>query len=85
MTDLSRELVVLADGIPLTGFVRARLTGQDALGLYPMPFTLRVWNLAEEDDPALAAARFCPSGTGIPSSRPAGFRTPADGPFRRGR
>ena len=57
MTDLSRELVVLADGVPLTGFARARLNGRDALGLYPMPFTLRVWNLAEEEYPALAAAK----------------------------
>ncbi len=57
MTDLSRELAVLADGGPLTGFTRARLTGRDALGLYPKPFTLRVWNLAEEAYLALAAAR----------------------------
>jgi len=48
---------VLADGVSLGGFVRARLTGRDALGLFPMPFTLQVWNLSEEDYLALVSAK----------------------------
>ena len=41
----------------MTGFRRARLTGQDALGLFPMPFTLRLWNLAEAEYYRLCAAK----------------------------
>ena len=57
ITDISRELMVLADGEPVTGFVHARLTGMDAIGLYPMPFTLRLWNLSESDYYLLSAAK----------------------------
>ena len=46
---LSRSLVMLADGEPVKGFRRAWLTGRDALGLLPLPFVLRVWNLADSD------------------------------------
>ena len=55
--ELSRRLSVLADGEPVTGFRRARLTGRDALGLFPMPFTLRLWNLAEAEYYRLCAAK----------------------------
>lgn len=55
--ETGRDLTVTADGRPVTGFRHARLTGWDALGLYPMPFTLRLWNLAEEDFQTLAAAK----------------------------
>ena len=57
MTDLSRELVVRADGEPVTGFVHARLTGIDTIGLYPMPFTLRIWNLPDAEYYKLTAAK----------------------------
>ncbi len=55
--ELSRRLSVLADGEPVTGFRRARLTGQAALGLFPMPLTLRLWNLAEAEYYRLCAAK----------------------------
>ena len=55
--ELLRKLTVFADGRPVTGFRHARLTGRDAVGLYPMPFTLRLWNLAESDCHLLQAAR----------------------------
>ena len=55
--ELSRALSVYADGKALTGFRHAYLSGRDALGLYPMPFTLRLWNLAESDYLALWAAK----------------------------
>ena len=55
--ELDRSLTILADDVPLSGFVRARLTGRDALGLYPMPFTLQVWNLSEEDYLTLVSAK----------------------------
>ena len=54
---LSRSLTVLADGNAVTGFYHARLTGREAVGLVPVPFTLRLWNLAEEDRCLLSAAK----------------------------
>ncbi len=57
MTDLSRELAVRADDEPVTGFVHARLTGIDTVGLYPMPFTLKIWNLPDSEYYKLTAAR----------------------------
>lgn len=57
MMETGRDLTVTADGRPVTGFRHARLTGRDVLGLYTMPFTLRLWNLAEEDFQTLAAAK----------------------------
>ena len=54
--ELNRSLTVRADGDALTGFRHARLSGRDALGLCPMPFTLRIWNLAESDYYRLCAA-----------------------------
>ena len=57
MPDLSRELSVFADGEPITGFSHARLTGRDYVGLYPMPFTLRLWNLSEQERGLLSSAR----------------------------
>ena len=55
--ELSRALSVFADGKALVGFRHACLTGRVALGLYPMPFTLRLWNLADSDYHALCAAK----------------------------
>lgn len=57
MIDLSRELTVYADDEPITGFRRARLSGKDTVGLFPMPFTLQIWNLASSDYYLLCAAR----------------------------
>ena len=58
MTDfgMTRSLAVLADGEPVTGFSRARLTGKETLGLYPMPFLLRLWNLSGPEACRLASA-----------------------------
>lgn len=55
--DLNRSLTVLADGQPVRGFRRARLTGRDSLGLFPQPFLLRLWNLSDEGYFALYAAK----------------------------
>ena len=57
MPELNRSLSVFADDLPVTGFRHAYLSGRDALGLYPMPFTLRLWNLADSDYHALCAAK----------------------------
>ena len=57
LSDLSRTLSVSADGEPVTGFRHARLNGRDSLGLYPMPFTLRLWNLADSGFRQVSAAR----------------------------
>ncbi len=56
-TDLSRSLSVFADGEPVKGFNRARLTGSDSIGLYPMPFVLRLWSLSDEAYYSLSAAK----------------------------
>lgn len=55
--DLNRSLSVLADGRPVTGFRRARLTGRDSVGLFPQPFTLKLWNLSDDGYYALYAAK----------------------------
>ena len=57
MTDSFRSFSVLADGEPVSGFVHARMTGRDTIGLYPMPFILRLWNLADGDYYLLSAAK----------------------------
>lgn len=57
MADLSRELAVYADDEPIIGFRHVKLSGKDAIGLYPMPFTLQIWNLASSDYYLLCAAR----------------------------
>ena len=55
--DLIRELIVTADGNPVESFNRACLRGSDMLGLYPMPFTLKIWNISESDYYLLSAAK----------------------------
>ena len=55
--DLIRELIVIADGEPVESFNRACLRGSDMLGLYPMPFSLKIWNLSESDYYLLSAAK----------------------------
>ena len=47
MPELNRSLTVLTDGEPLTAG-RLALSGREAVGLFPSPFTLRLWNLSEE-------------------------------------
>ena len=54
---IERTLTILADSQPVTGFRHARLTGLDTIGLYPMPFTLRLWNLSDSDYYLLAGAK----------------------------
>ena len=56
MADLDRSLTILADETPVSGFRHAWLSGRDALGLMPMPFVLRVWNLSDDGYYALSAA-----------------------------
>lgn len=55
--ELNRELIVTADGNPVESFNRACLRGSDMLGLYPMPFTLKIWNISESDYYLLSAAK----------------------------
>ena len=57
LSRLNRSLSLLADGAPVSGFRRAWLTGRDALGLMPMPFVLRVWNLSEDGYYTLRSAK----------------------------
>ena len=57
MPDLSRKLSITADDIPVTGFNHARLTGTDSVGLEPMPFMLRLWNLSDSDCLMISAAK----------------------------
>ena len=55
--ELIRSLTVSADGEILTGFCHARLTGRDSIGLYPMPFCLKLWNLPDGGYYQLSAAK----------------------------
>ena len=58
MSDVpDRLLTILTDGKVMKGYRRARLRGRDALGLYPMPFTLQIWNLSTSDYLQLCSAR----------------------------
>ena len=56
-SDLSRELTVLADGETVSGVGHMRLTGSDSVGLFPMPFTLRLWNAEDSVYNLLSDAR----------------------------
>ena len=56
MPDLSRTLSVYVDGGIMEDVNRIQLTGADSVGLYPMPFTLRLWNLSDSDYYLLRAA-----------------------------
>ena len=57
MKDLNRTLTVKADDIPVTGFSHARLTGRETVGLFPDPFTLRLWDLPDAAYYLLASAK----------------------------
>ena len=57
MPDMIRDLTVTADGSPVASFTRACLRGSDTLGLVPMPFTLKLWNLSDSDFYLLSAAK----------------------------
>ena len=57
MNNLFRNLSILADGEPVTGFSHARLSGRDAVGLSPLPFTLRLWNLPDSVYNLFASAK----------------------------
>ena len=56
MQDLTRSLVIRADGLPVTGFTHARLYGRDAVGMDPLAFSLQLWNLADSAYNLLSAA-----------------------------
>ena len=55
--NLFRSLTVLADGEQVTGFCYAHLTGREALGLLPLPYTLRILNLPDSGAGQLYAAK----------------------------
>ena len=57
MNELIRELTVIADDNEIVSFNRAALRGSDMLGLYPMPFSMKFWNLSESDYYLLSAAK----------------------------
>ena len=71
MSDVpDRSLTILTDGKVMKGYRRARLRGRDALGLYPMPFTLQIWNLSTSDYLQLCSGRkvTVKSGTSVLAS-----------------
>jgi len=57
MDNLSRKLSIEADERPVTGFSHAYLSGREAVGPEPLPFTLRLWNLSDSDYNLLASAK----------------------------
>ena len=48
MENFDRSLDIFVDGEPLADFGRVYLSGREAVGLYPMPYTLWFWNLSED-------------------------------------
>ena len=54
---MNRMLTILADGVPVTGYARAKLIGTERLGLYPSLFMLDLWNVAEQDYLMLSRCR----------------------------
>ena len=54
---MNRTLTILADGVPVTGYTRAKLIGTERLGLYPSLFMLDLWNVAEQDYLMLSRCR----------------------------
>ena len=57
MPNLDRSLEILADGEPIDTFGRACLSGKEKLGLFPMLWMLRLWNLSEENFLRLSRAK----------------------------
>ena len=57
MNDTNRKLEIYADDVPVPGITRAQLLGRDTIGLYPMCFTLRLWNLSDDGYYRLLAAK----------------------------
>ena len=55
--EMDRSLTILADDEPVTGYARAKLLGNERLGLYPSLFMLHLWNVGEEDYLALSRCR----------------------------
>ena len=58
MDSFDRTLDIFVDGEPLTDFGQVYLTGKEAVGLYPMPYTLKLWNLSEDQYLLLSRAKF---------------------------
>ena len=54
---IDRTLEIFADGEPLTEYAHVYLTGKESIGLYPMPCTLRLWNLPEDQYLFLSRAK----------------------------
>ena len=57
MNNLDRSLEIFADGEKIDAFGRACLSGKEKLGLFPMPWMLRLWNLSEENFLRLSRAK----------------------------
>ena len=55
--NFDRTLEIFADGEPVTDFGHAYLSGRETVGLYPMPCTLRLWNLSEDQYLFLSRAK----------------------------
>ncbi len=58
MESFDRSLDIFVDGEPLANFSRVYLSGREAVGLYPMPYTLRFWNLSEDQYLLLSRASY---------------------------
>jgi len=58
MESFDRSLDIFVDGEPLADFGRVYLSGREAVGLYPMPYTLRFWNLSEDQYLLLSRASY---------------------------
>ena len=58
MDNFVRKLSILADGEQVAYYGHVYLNGREAVGLYPMPYTLRLWNLPEDQYLFLSRAKY---------------------------
>ena len=58
MDNFVRKFSIFADGEPVTCCGHVYLNGREAVGLYPMPYTLRLWNLPEDQYLLLSRAKY---------------------------
>ena len=58
MSDILRELTVKADDEIIPNLGRLYLTGSEKVGLFPMPYMLRAWNLTDDQYLRLSRAKY---------------------------
>ena len=58
MPDMDRSLVVKGDGQKIADYVRVHIHGRESVGLYPMPYSMTLWNLDDDQYLMLSRSKF---------------------------